>query len=189
MIPDPLESTWAHSGMPVAMLTARAAADCLAVDLTPPMVTESGRRSMEKTRARTSPLEPAMTSPRREPHTKTSPPAITELFWLQSPSTWWRGAGARGTMRRGRMRAPSVEIKRPTVRAVGTPGTGAARVSGGGDGSRGTHNDRSRVSHDLPGAERPLDIQRGRLQHPRLGRPDGVAERFREARRARANRE
>ena len=32
-------------------------------------------------------MEPATTSPRSEPHTNTSPPAITSEFWSTSPRT------------------------------------------------------------------------------------------------------
>ena len=81
--------TSATRGTPVARLVAPAAPDSLAglARRTPPITTELGLKSSEKIFARWSPLEPATTSPRSEPHTNTSPPAITSEFWFTSPRT------------------------------------------------------------------------------------------------------
>ena len=69
---------------------------------TPPITTELGLKSSENTFARWSPLEPATTSPRSEPHTNTSPPAITSEFWSTSPRTCARGKrGVRRAAARG----------------------------------------------------------------------------------------
>ena len=107
--------TSATCGTPDAWLVAFARADA-APPRTPPITTELGLKSSEKTFARWSPLEPATTSPRSEPHTNTSPPAITSEFWSTSPRTC--ACGKRVVRRVSRRRRADDEKKIVKKRAL-----------------------------------------------------------------------
>jgi hypothetical protein len=135
-------------------------------------------------------LEPATTSPRSEPHTNTSPPAITSEFWFTSPRTCVfadaRRQTSAGEAKKNRQETLRLFESRRKMRNGPERRTSVARRARapGGRGERETrdvtYDDRSGVPHGLPSAQRALHVQRRGLQRPRLGRAR-VAELFREA--------